>query len=184
MERLPSQVTSLTVFSIGKSYKFTRKYVYAMSLPIGFTRRQLEIWSMLRDGLQQFEVAKRLGITRQAVHNVVRDINGQVEQALRAVASAAKIEVQYVDPTKGMLLGFSHETGSRVIVTFSASRGAQIWHHRQERCEECNMHANCRELILAEAEERGITLTEEEKRRTASEISRLVFSKILPGVEP
>jgi transcriptional regulator with XRE-family HTH domain len=139
---------------------------------------------MRRDGLSLAEIARRLGITRQAVHNVMGNIEDQVARTLESVASAAKIDVRYIDTTKGILLGYSYETENRVIVTFSTRHGAQIWHYHTGKCEGCASNRACRELILGEAEERGIALDSKEENRTPTELARLVFSRVIPGLEP
>lgn len=155
-----------------------------MSLPLGFTKRHLDIWSMRRNGLSLAEIGRRLGVTRQAVHNSVGDIDNKISQTLKSVASAAKIEARHIDTTKGVLLGYSHETNNRVIVTFSSRHGAQIWHYHTGKCEGCMSLETCREVIIGEAEERAITLTKEDKDRAPAELARIVFSKVIPGLEP
>jgi len=155
-----------------------------MDIPLGFTERQLRIWGMRRAGLSLAEIARRLGVTRQAVHNVVRNVDDQVSQTLRSIASAAKIEMQHLDTTKGILLGHSHETNDRVIVTFSTRHGAQIWHYHTGKCKGCALHKTCREVILDEAEERSIILTEEERMKNPAEVAHIVFSRVIPGLEP
>ena len=155
-----------------------------MSLPFGFTKRKLEIWGMRRDGFSLSEIARKLGITRQAVHKNIGIIDALVNQTLKSVATAAKIEIRHIDLDKGILLGYSYETENRVIVTFSTRHGAQIWHHHTGKCEGCASNRNCRELILGEAEERGVTLTDEEENMPPTELARLIFSKVIPGLEP
>src|SRR4030042_6297376 len=105
-----------------------------MSIPLGFPGRQLRIWALRREGLSRADIGRRLGITRQAVCNVMGSIEDQVSQTLRAVAAAAKIEERHLDASNGMLLGYSHGTRNRVIVTFSATQGAQIWQHHTGNC--------------------------------------------------
>ena len=155
-----------------------------MSIPLGFTERQIQIWGMRRDGLRQVEIARRLGITRQAIHKAIRGVNDKVSQTLEATAIAAKIEVQHIDPKMGVLLGYSHETKDRAIITFSTRHGTHIWHYYDGQCEGCELYETCIDVILDEVEERGITLTNEEKRKTPAEIAHFVFSKIIPGLEP
>jgi positive regulator of sigma E activity len=85
---------------------------------------------------------------------------------------------------KGILLGYSYENENRVIVTFSAKHGAQIWQYHASKCGNCQSLKACREVILGEAEERGITLTKEEKKSTPTQLAHTVFSKVIPGLEP
>ncbi len=155
-----------------------------MSLPVGFTLRQLLMWKLVRDGLSQADIARRLGITRQAVSQALPEISDKVNRTLEATARAAKIETRYIDSTKGVLLGYSHETENRVIVTFSTQHGAQIWHHHTGKCEGCASYKTCRQVLLDEANERGVTLTEEEKEKTPAQLAHIVFSKVIPGLEP
>ncbi len=155
-----------------------------MSIPLGFTETQLKIWGMRRDGLTQAEIARRLGVTRQAINKTIRDIDGKVSQSLKAAATAAKVEGRHLDPERGILLGYSHETNDRVVVTFSTRHGVHIWHYYTGRCDGCELQKTCRKVISDEADERGIVLTEEEKQRAPAEIARLVFSKAIPGLEP
>lgn len=153
-------------------------------MPLGFKERHLRIWGMRREGLSLTEIARRLSVTKQAVSKAVKGIDDRVSRTLEATAKAAKIEVRYVDSRKGVLLGYSHETDDRVVVTFSTQHGVQIWHYYTGRCDGCKLIETCRTVILDEAEERGIALTEEERKRYPAEIARLVFSKVIPGLEP
>src|SRR4030042_2479702 len=105
-----------------------------MATSLGFTARQLRIWEMKRDGLTQVEIARQLGVTRQAINKVVDNIDQQISQTLKNVASTAKIEVRHLDSTKGILLGYSYEANERVIITFSTHHGAQIWHYQTGSC--------------------------------------------------
>ncbi|MBN1682046.1 HTH domain-containing protein [Candidatus Bathyarchaeota archaeon] len=155
-----------------------------MALPYGFTKRKLDIWSMRRDGLSLSEIARKLGVTRQAIHKLIKTIDDQVIYALKSVAIASKIDIRYVDVNKGILLGYSYETNNRVIVTFSTIHGVQIWHHHSGNCEGCVSNENCRKIILDEAEERSISLTDDEKKLSPTELASIIFSRVIPGLEP
>jgi len=155
-----------------------------MSSPFGFSVNQLRIWRMRRDGSSLAEIARQLSVTKQAVSKAVKSIDDKVAQTLETTAKAAKIEVRYLDPKKGVLLGYSYETEDRVIVTFSTRHGVHIWHHHSNGCGGCQLLSTCRVVILDEAEERGIILTEEEKSKSPAEIARLIFSRVIPGLEP
>ncbi len=151
-----------------------------MSVPLGFTKRHLTIWGLRRKDLPQAEIARRLGVTRQAIHKTLTRVNSNISRTLEATAVAAKIETRHMDPRKGILLGYSYASKNRVIITFSIRHGTHIWHYYSGQCEECDLHKSCMEIILDEAEERGIALTEEGKRKNPAEIARFIFSQILP----
>jgi DNA-binding CsgD family transcriptional regulator len=148
------------------------------------TDRQLEIWRLRFKGLSKAEVGRRLGITRQAVYDAEKYTLEKVESALRHVAEASRIEVHYLDPSKGVLLGFDPSTNNRVIVTFSARNGVQTWHHEQPDCGACHWEENCRRRLIDEAEERDVRLSSEERELPPSKLAHAIFSKIIPGLTP
>ena len=148
------------------------------------TDRQLEIWSHRLRGLSKAEIGRRLGITRQAVYDAEGVMLGKIEAALRDAAEANMMEVRYVDPAKGVLLGFSPAMRNRVIVTFSASNGVQTWHYDQPDCRQCKLVERCRRRLLAEAEEREVQLSFKEGDLPPSKLAHAIFSNIIPGLAP
>jgi len=148
------------------------------------TDRQLEIWRLRFKGFSKAEVGRRLGITRQAVYDAEKYTLGKVESALRHVAEASRIEVQFLDPSRGVLLGQDHSTSGRVIVTFSARNGVQTWHHEQPDCGSCRWVDRCRRRLLDEAVERDVRLSSEERELPPSKLAHAIFSKIIPGLTP
>jgi DNA-binding CsgD family transcriptional regulator len=146
------------------------------------TDRQLEIWSHRLRGLSKAEIGRRLGITRQAVYDAEGVMLGKIEAALRDAAEANMMEVRYVDPAKGVLLGFSPAMRNRVIVTFSASNGVQTWHHDYPDCRQCKLMERCRRRLLAEAEEREVQLSFKERDLPPSKLAHAIFSSIIPGL--
>ncbi len=147
------------------------------------TARQLDIWRLRRDGLPQFKIAERLGVTRQAIHNVIGVIDKKVSGVLQDAARMNKVEVQHIDPVKGILLGYSPEVRDRVIITFSVRHGIQTWYRHTGQCADCDLENECRKMLLEEAEERGINLTEEDKREPPAKLAHKVFSKLVPGLK-
>ena len=148
------------------------------------TDRQLEIWRLRFKGFSKAEVGRRLGITRQAVYDAEKYTLEKVESALRHVAEASRIEVRYLDPSKGVLLGFDPSTNNRVIVTFSAGNGVQTWHYEQPDCGLCQWKENCKRRLLDEADERDIMLSTEERAFPPSSLAHVIFSKVIPELTP
>lgn len=154
-------------------------------LPSGYlTDRQLEIWVLLREGLSKAEIGRRLGITRQAVYDAEGVALGKVESALRHAAEASMVEPRFIDPSKGVLLGYSPSTDRRVIVTFSVRHGVQTWHYEQPDCGSCSWVDRCRGRLKDEAEERGVELPSESDSWPPSELAHYIFSKVIPGLTP
>jgi len=148
------------------------------------TDKQLAVWSMLLKDLSKAEIGRRLGVTRQAIHEAESIVLGKVEQALTHAAESGMIETRYIDPRKGILLGLNPSTGRRVIITFSTRNGVQTWHYEEPNCATCNWTERCRGRLLDEAEERDVQLSPEEKRLPPSRLAHIIFSKVIPGLTP
>ncbi len=148
------------------------------------TRRELQIWGMSRNGLSQAEIGRKLRITRQSICNAMRKVNNKLSVALKEAAESGKIEIYHIDSAKGILLGYSPEAKNKVIMTFSAKHGIQTWHHYNGQCEGCNLYKTCKEIIMDDAKELGIDLSDREKTYPPAKIAQIVFSRVMPGVEP
>jgi len=147
------------------------------------TDRQLEIWSLRLKGLSKAEIGRRLGVTRQAVYDAEGVMLGKVENALIHAAESNMVEPQYVDAAKGILLGYSPQTRQRVIITFSALNGVQTWHYQQPDCSSCMWVGRCRSRLVLEAEERNVSLSQEERQLPPSKLAHFIFSQIIPGLD-
>jgi hypothetical protein len=154
-------------------------------LPSGYmTDRQLEMWGLLLKGLSKAEVGRTLGVTRQAVYDAGLIMIEKVEQALMHTAESNMVETQYIDISKGVLLGYSPATKNKVIITFSPRNGVQTWHYQQPECAQCTLVERCRSRLIQEANERGISLTGEEKALVPAKLAQTIFSETIPGLKP
>ena len=146
------------------------------------TDRQLEIWRLLQRHPSKAEIGRRLGVTRQAVHDAERIITPKVDGALQHAADANMLDVLYVNSSKGVLLGYSPSTKERVIVTFSATNGVQTWHYQQPDCSVCEWVDRCRDRLIQEAIERDVELDEEMRRLPPSKLAPHIFASLSPGL--
>ncbi|MBS7656013.1 response regulator transcription factor [Candidatus Bathyarchaeota archaeon] len=150
-----------------------------MSLHNGYlTNRQFNIWNMLREGLSQSEIARRLNITRQAVNQMISSIPEKITMALMDAAKLNRIEPRYIDNKKGILFGWSIDFQTEVIIALN-SEGLQIWYqHNLGNCKICPNKRECKRNLLKNAKNLGITLKWRERRLSPSKLSSLIFSKI------
>jgi len=144
------------------------------------TDRQLEIWRLLLRRFSKAEIGRRLGVTRQAVHDAEGIITPKVDGALQHAADANMLDVLYVNSSKGVLLGYSPSTKERVIVTFSATNGVQTWHYQQPDCGVCEWVDRCRDRLIQEATERDVRLPEDMTGLLPSKLAHHIFSQIIP----
>jgi transcriptional regulator len=144
------------------------------------TERQLDIWSMIRDGLTQSEIARRLGITRQAVNQVTQMIPEKVTSALQDAAKLNRVEPRLVDSARGLLIGWNMEFQVEAVITLNKKAGLRVWYqHELGRCRICPDRNQCRSLLVENARDNGISLTSQEKNSDPSKLSGIIFSKLL-----
>jgi transcriptional regulator with XRE-family HTH domain len=144
------------------------------------TDRQLSIWSMMRIGLSKSEIARRLGISRQAVSQLAQSIPEKVTTALTDAASLNRLEPRLLDSTKGVLVGWSKEFQTETVITLNPKAGLRIWYkHNLGRCKICPDKKQCRSSLLENAHELGIPLTRQEREFEPSKLSSIIFSRLL-----
>lgn len=148
------------------------------------TEAQRKILDLSRRGLSQAEMGRSAGVARQAVYDALGIALDKVDSALRHAADANMIEIMYVDPRNGILLGFSPSASQRVMATFSAKHGIQTWHYENPDCFECRWVEQCRRRLLEEGEERNVPLSDEDKGLPPSKLAHIIFSRVIPGLEP
>lgn len=157
--------------------------VLGVALSVGYlTARQKQIWALQGKGLIEAEIARRLKVTRQTVHKALNTANNKVSKALLEAAQLNKIKVGSLDPAKGILIGRSRVFKTTTLITFSAKNGVQVWYKGEEDCWNCDQLQECRRILLAEAEERGIQLPEDKDSMLPSKLADILFSKIV-GME-
>jgi hypothetical protein len=142
--------------------------------------RQLEIWDMMRDGLSQSDIARRLDISRQAVNQLSQSIPDKVSNALYDAAKLNMVEPRLVDSSKGVLIGWSKEVQSETVITLNPKVGLRVWYkHKLGRCGICPDRNQCRSSLLESAKEYGILLSRLERKVDPSRLSGIIFSRLL-----
>jgi transcriptional regulator len=147
------------------------------------TPRQRQLWNLKLDGLTESDISRREDISRQSVHIMLDVAQEKISQALKEAADVNRIETEHVDAMKGILVGESREFGHKVVVTYSPSNGIRIWYAHDEDCRECKMDKSWVRIILREAQDRHIELSDAELRLPPHKLAKLIFSRILPGVK-
>jgi transcriptional regulator len=147
------------------------------------TPRQRHLWSLKLGGLSESDISRKEEISRQSVHIILDVAREKISQALKEAAEVNRIRVKHMDVAKGILVGESLEFGHKVVVTYSPSNGIRIWYAHDDDCRECKLDKSWVKVILKEAEERRIELSDAELRLPPHKLAKMIFSKMLPGVE-
>ena len=138
------------------------------------------LWRLKILGLGGSEIARRLGISRQAVYKNLRIIESKIYKGLISTASLIKVEIRKIDIENGYLVGWSPGLNMDVYITFSTKNGFQVWFKHEGECSKCSLRDECRRIILSEARERNISLpTDPDVEPT--ELADIFFKKLLGG---
>jgi transcriptional regulator len=147
------------------------------------TTRQRDLWGLKLGGLTESDISRKEEISRQSVHIILDVAREKISQALKEAAEVNRIEIEQMDVMKGVLVGQSLEFGHKVVVTYSPSNGIRIWYAHDDDCRECKLDRSWVKIILKEAQERHIELSDAELRLAPHKLAKLIFSKIVPGAE-
>lgn len=143
------------------------------------TVRETDIWELRRNRLNQSEIGRRLGITRQAVHKALGVINSKVERALTEAAETNRLEVRSLDLVEGIMVAYSPAYRIPVVVSLSRANGLKVWHLYEGDCASCSYERSCRRMLLAEAEERGVELTEGDRKIPPTHLALKIYSRYI-----
>lgn len=144
------------------------------------TGRQLHVWDLMRNGLSQSEIAERLNITRQAVNQLAHTIPERITAALHDASKLNGIEPRHVDSSRGILLGWSRDFQTEVVITANPEAGLRVWYqHNLGQCKICPDRRQCKSMLLKSVNDLGVPLTRQERELEPSKLSSLVFSRAL-----
>ena len=135
---------------------------------------------MLRAGLSQSAIARRLSISRQAVSQLAQPIPDKVTAALYDASRLNRLEPKLIDSARGVLVGWSNEFQTDVVITLDPKVGLLTWyHHNMGRCKICPNKRQCKSSLLEHARVYGIPLKSGEKKLEPSKLSSVIFSRLL-----
>ena len=143
------------------------------------TGTQRQVWRLHKKGLSQTKIASELGVSRQAIHKTLNQANDRVFHALLGVAQISKLDIEKVDPAKGVLLGYSPGFRSRVFLIYSPKNGVQLWYEHQGQCEGCKKREDCTRKLLETAKEWEMNLTKEEANLPPTLLAEKLFSGVV-----
>jgi len=124
-------------------------------------------------------IASKLGVSRQAIHKTLNQANERVLGALLDTAQINKLDVKKVDPSKGVLIGYSPEFRSKVFVIYSLKNGVQLWYEHQGQCEGCQKREECTQKLLETTKEWEIELKKEETVLPPTLLAEKLFSEVV-----
>jgi transcriptional regulator with XRE-family HTH domain len=142
---------------------------------IAVTGKESQIWSFRFKGFSGSEIARRLGITRQAISKTLKNVDAKILQTLNENARMMGLAVTSVDPEKGILLGYHPQTKTKTMVFYLPGSGVQAWFRHEGECEGCITWERCMKVLREAAEFWDVPFEEGEK---PTEIAERLFEKV------
>lgn len=149
-----------------------------MFLPAG--EKQFEFWVLRRNGLPNINIAKRFGVSRQAVSRALLSMDKRIEETLLEMARANRIEVEKLDSKKGILFGKSVPFKANAIIFVSTKHGMQVWYEHDGECGSCERYRECIELLWDFADEMQLKL---QSTNDPTKIADELFEKLKKSIE-
>jgi hypothetical protein len=144
-----------------------------MFLPLN--DKQFEFWKLKRSGILSIDIARLFDISKQAVSKALINMDERIEKTLLEMAHSNQIEVERVNPERGILFGHSAPFNVNAIIFVSARHGMQVWYEHEGNCGICNRYTQCIELLWDFAYEMKIKL---EKTDDPTKLANELFEKL------
>src|SRR4030042_986551 len=136
-----------------------------MSFRAGYTTLfRSQIWSLRMHTPNQSEIARALGVTRQAVNISLGIIGGKVERTFQECLGANNLQARRINLVDGVMEAYSPAYHLPVVVSLSVANGLRVWYLYEGRCGLCDLERSCRRALQEEARERGVGLGPDDAR--------------------
>src|SRR4030067_594966 len=155
------------------------------SLSSPLSSKQKTIWSMISKGFSASAIADNLKTTRQFVNQTRLTAEAKLSTTLLEVARANDLQVTRLYPKEAILLGYHPALKRKTIVTYSTSHGIKVWywHDNPEEVTNEDFLKQTRAYLIDIAKERSVEIPDSANIHPAK-LARLIFSKLVPEVEP
>jgi predicted transcriptional regulator len=142
--------------------------------------KQFGFWKMRRNGMSNISIANLVGITRQGVSQALLVMDEKIDDSLREMAKANRIQIEKIDGERGVLFGKSIPFQTNAYIFVSEKHGMQVWYEHDGDCKACDEYPRCIEFIWDFAEELGIKI---EKTANPTKMADELLIKIRESVK-
>ena len=122
--------------------------------------KKVIFWKMRRNGSPHITIANLVGISRQAVSRALLLMDGKIESALREMARATRIEVEKINPERGVLIGRPVPFQAAALIFVSEKHGIQGWYRTRRKLRDLPALHRMHRLYRDYAIELGIRIQE------------------------
>jgi hypothetical protein len=155
------------------------------SLASPLSQKQKTVWSLISKGFSVSAIADKLITTRQYINQTRLAAEAKLSTTLLDVAQANDLQVTKLYPKEGILLGYHPALKRKAILTYSTNYGIKVWywHDNPEEVTNEEFLKQTRAYLLDIAREKGLEVQDATNIHPAK-LARMIFCKLIPGVEP
>lgn len=107
------------------------------------TAQQGLIWLKRRQRTRPSDIAEELQVSRPFVSKTQQRAEVKIKKLLEHAASINRIEVQYLNPRFGIVVGYCPATRTATYITYSPKLGVQTWFTHTGDCGICAQRGEC-----------------------------------------
>ena len=147
--------------------------------------KQMTVWSLISKGVSVSAIADKLNATRQYVNQTRLTAEAKLSTTLLEVARTNDLQVTRLYPKEAILVGYHPGLKRKAIVTYSTNNGIKVWywHDSPEEVTNEEFLKQTRAYLIDIAKERSVEIPDSANIHPAK-LARLIFSKLVPEVEP
>jgi hypothetical protein len=140
---------------------------------------------LISKGFSVSAIADKLITTRQYINQTRLAAEAKLSTTLLDVAQANDLQVTKLYPKEGILLGYHPALKRKAILTYSTNYGIKVWywHDNPEEVTNEEFLKQTRAYLLDIAREKGLEVQDATNIHPAK-LARMIFCKLIPGVEP
>ncbi|MFW9912723.1 MAG: hypothetical protein ACFFEU_09635 [Candidatus Thorarchaeota archaeon] len=117
------------------------------------TKQQSRIWLRRRRRERPSEIAKELNLSRPYVSMEQREAETRIKRLIEHAASVNRVKVDRLSARYGIAEGYCHANKAQTYITYSPKIGVLNWYIHKGDCGTCDIRHQCKEALLALAEE-------------------------------
>lgn len=143
------------------------------------TQKETQIWNLRKKIDNQSEIARKLGVSRQAISLSLISIETKMEKTFNEIIDANNLHALQINTIDGVMEAYSPAYNLPVIVSLSNTNGLKVWYLYEGNCEKCDLERKCRNELLEEAKEREVILSSLDKKLEPTKLARIVFQRYI-----
>jgi len=118
--------------------------------------KQELVWEMSLRGKGVVEIAKKLGISKQAVSMYLKQARAKLSEIFLDLANFMDLSIVKMDVRRGILIGNIKQTGERVFIFYIPFEGPMAIYESVLKTGKCTEDINCLKVIQFYRELLGI----------------------------